>query len=318
MFGYVKVNSSELKVKEYELYRGTYCGLCRAMGRCTGQCSRMTLNYDFVFLTLVRTVLEGREEEVRFEQKRCLVHPFKKRNSMVANPALDYSARAAALLSFHKVADDLSDERGGKKARAIIAKPFVGGGRKRALKGEMAELDEKIKEGLARLSQYESSGKVSVDEPAELFGEILGDIMSYGLEGAEKRIAYRLGLEVGAWIYIADALDDMREDAEKGRYNPVLLLYGGRIPKAEELEGIALGLKNRLYAATDALDLMDFSSESVKNVLVNILCVGMPDRIKSITESCSEAEKDRKQDQDKNKKRDDSKDKENVRKDGHK
>lgn len=284
MFGYVKVNSSELKVKEYELYRGTYCGLCRAMGKCTGQCSRMTLSYDFVFLALVRIVLEEREEEVRFQQKRCLAHPIKKRNSMVRNGALDYSAYAAALLNFHKLADDISDEKGLKKAVAVLAKPFVSGGRKRSFKNGFEALDQKVREGLSRLSQLEKQESASVDEPAELFGSILGDIMSFGLDGPSARIAYRLGFEVGAWIYIADALDDMRSDLEKGRYNPILKLYGGVIPNADQLESISIAIKNRLYGATDALDLMDFKDESIKNLLVNLLCLGMPEKIEDIIE----------------------------------
>ena len=179
MFGYVKVNSSELKVKEYELYRGTYCGLCRTMGKCTGQCSRMTLNYDFVFLSLVRIVLEGRESEVSFEQKRCFVHPFTKRNVMKRNEALDYASFAAAILNYHKIADDISDEAGAKKFAARLVRPFVKHSSKKALKSGYSELDRKVAEGLARLSEFEKSAVPSVDQPAELFGEMLGEIMSH-------------------------------------------------------------------------------------------------------------------------------------------
>ena len=282
MFGYVKVNNSELKVKENELYRGTYCGLCRAMGRCTGQCSRMALNYDFVFLTLVRIVLEGRESEVSFEQKRCLVHPLKKRNSMKGNAALDYSAYAAALLNFHKLSDDIADEKGMKKFVARLLRPMVKGAAKKARRKGFEELDRRIKDGLLALSELEKKKEASVDAPAELFGNILGDIMSFGLEGGKARIAYSLGRSVGSWIYIADALDDCESDMKKGRYNPILLLYGGREPVGAELDSISVALKNRLYEASDALDLMDFESDSVKNILMNILFLGMPLRIEEI------------------------------------
>ena len=291
MFGYVKVNSSELRVKEHELYRGTYCGLCRAMGKCTGQCSRMTLSYDFVFLALVRIVLEGREREVSFEQRRCLVHPLTKRNVMKRNASLDYAAFAAAILNYHKIADDISDEKGAKKLMARAIKPFVKHSAKKATRSGYAELDRRVAEGLERLSRFEAEASPSVDEPAELFGEILGEIMSHGLDGSRARIAYSLGKAVGAWIYIADALDDMRDDCEKGRYNPILLLYGGRVPSAEELEGISIALKNRLFEATDALDLMDFESEELKNILTNLLCLGMPERIEKIISGGGKCEK---------------------------
>ena len=59
MFGYVRVQLLELRVREYRYYRGVYCGLCRAQGRCTGQCSRMTLSYDYVFLSLLRMALQN-------------------------------------------------------------------------------------------------------------------------------------------------------------------------------------------------------------------------------------------------------------------
>ena len=47
MFGYVMPYVPTLQVQEYELYRAVYCGLCREMGRITGQASRLTLSYDF-------------------------------------------------------------------------------------------------------------------------------------------------------------------------------------------------------------------------------------------------------------------------------
>ena len=97
MFGYVRTDRAELKVREDNYYRGAYCGLCRAMGSCTGQCSRMALNYDFVFLALIRLSLN--ETEVSFAQKRCLVHPLTRRNVMLRNAELDYAAAAAAILS---------------------------------------------------------------------------------------------------------------------------------------------------------------------------------------------------------------------------
>ena len=67
----------------------------------------MTLSYDFAFLALLRMQLL--REHFFFEQKRCLAHPLKKRNSMKRNDTLTYCAYAAALLNYHKVADDLED-----------------------------------------------------------------------------------------------------------------------------------------------------------------------------------------------------------------
>lgn len=279
MFGYVKVNNSELKVKEYEFYRGTYCGLCRSMGKCTGQCSRMTLNYDFVFLAMFRIGIE--KASVSFEQKRCLAHPLKKRNSMRQNHALEYCANAAAILNYHKVMDDLADEKGFKKLRAIFAKPFVKRARKKALRTGLSELDERIKQGLCKLSELEAQRVASVDAPAEVFGDILADIVSYGLEGHDARIAYTVGKGVGKWIYIIDALDDLSDDAKKERYNPFLLLYGG-MPEKESLASMEDALKNELCGVESAIDLIDFDNEMVQNIICNILYIGCPAKVKEI------------------------------------
>jgi hypothetical protein len=275
VFGYVKVKNSELRVREYEVYRGAYCGLCRSMGKCTGQCSRMTLSYDFAFLVMLRICLEN--TELRFSQRRCLAHPLKKRNVMERNETLDYCARAAAILNYHKIKDDLADERGAKKLRAVLVYPFVKSARKKALKAGLGELDERIAKSLDELAATEKQGIASVDIPAAIFGDILADITSFGLDGARERIAARIGKSVGKWIYIIDALDDMKEDKEKGRYNPFLLLYGGRLPTENELALVSDALKAGLCSAEEALDLLDTERTTIFSIIENIMYLGLPE-----------------------------------------
>ena len=290
MFGYVKVNSAELKVKEYEFYRGTYCGLCRSMGRCTGQCSRMTLSYDFVFLALVRLAVSSTQTE--FEQKRCLAHPLKKRNSMMRNEVLDYCSKAASILNYQKVADDLKDEKGFKRLRAQLALPFVSHSRKKAIKNDpsLKALDETVAKELEVLASLESDVRSGVDAPADSFGRLLGEIMAFGLEGSARRITYEIGKCVGGWIYIADAIDDIRDDSKKGRYNPILKLYSGRIPNERELGMISDAIKNRLFGAEGAFDLLSPESETVNNILANVLFLGIPNTTDKIIKSHNDKE----------------------------
>lgn len=281
MFGYVRVKHTELKVKEYEFYRGTYCGLCRSMGKCTGQCSRMALSYDFAFLALLRITFD--HTPVEFEQKRCLAHPLTKRNTMKHNPSLAYCAGAAALLNYHKILDDLSDEKGMKKLRARLVYPWMAHARKKALRTGLSDLDQTIAQTLKRLSEIERAEAKSVDAPADVFGELLSAIMSYGLDGVGARIAASLGHAVGKWIYIADALDDWCEDAKKERYNPFLRLYDGKLPTKQDYESIGMALKNELYEAEAAADLLEFDNEAIKEIVSNILYLGLPEKIRQIS-----------------------------------
>ena len=275
MFGYVRTHTPEMKVSEYEYYRAAYCGLCRSMGKCTGQCSRMTLSYDFAFLALVRLALSGEKAEIK--KRRCIAHPLRKRAMMERNPELDFCAYAAALLTYHKLADDITDERGAKRALARMTRPIARSMRKKAKKrGGLKTLDEHISSCLARLSEFEKSKVASVDEPAHIFGELLSEIVAEGFDGAEQKIAKSIGYHVGKWIYITDALDDLGDDIKKKRYNPFILLYGGELDE-ERQALVRAALKNELCDAEGAFDLIDFGdNRMLENIICNIIYLGMP------------------------------------------
>ncbi len=281
MFGYVKTYTPELKVGEYEYYRGAYCGLCRAMGKCTGQCSRMTLSYDFAFLALIRIALSG--EQTDFCRKRCFVHPLRKKKMMKNNPQLEYCAYAAALLTYHKLSDDISDESGKKKLLALISRPMASSMRRSAIKkGGLEELDKVISEKLSELSAFEDSREASVDTPAEIFGALLSKIVSFGFEGTQLKIAENIGRHVGRWIYITDAADDFFEDVRKQRYNPFALLYGDSISERER-GLIADALKNELCDAERAVDLIDFEDRGMlEGIIRNVFYLGMPHTVKTV------------------------------------
>ena len=281
MFGYIRTYTPELKVRENEYYRAVYCGLCRAQGKCTGQCSRMTLSYDMVFLALLRLAFS--KEMPQIKQGRCIAHPFKKRAYLSNCDALSYCAYASALLVYGKTADDMSDEHGIKRFKAKLVRPFAKSMRKKALK-EYSLLDEKISEGLKLLAETENKQLQSVDIPADCFGNILADILSFGLEGNEKKILANIGRHVGRWIYIIDAVDDLNEDIKKDRFNPFICLYNKNSLTDEQKQEIATSLKLELLAAEPAFDLIDFENANIEGILKNIIYSGMPNTADTVLE----------------------------------
>lgn len=282
MFGYIRTDTPELRVRENEYYRAVYCGLCRSQGRCTGQCSRMTLSYDITFLALLRLAISNEKPEIKVG--RCIAHPFKKLPYVTECDALSYCAYASALLIYGKTVDDIIDEKGFRRAKAKLIKPFVGSMRKKALK-DYAQLDKKIARGLKRLAETEKKSLPSVDIPAECFGEILADIMSHGLVGKDEVIMRNIGLHVGKWIYMLDACDDLSEDIEKGRFNPFICLYGSSPLSKEIKDDIVTSLKLELLAAEPAFDLIDFDGKSdIEGIIRNIIYRGMPDTAERILE----------------------------------
>ena len=188
MLGYVRTHVPELRVREHECYRALYCGLCKSMGKCTGQCSRMSLSYDFVFLAAVRMSLLG--EDLQVQKQRCIAHPLRKRPTVIHSPTLDYCADASALLTYNKLLDDCKDERGGKKLRAYLARPFFRRAYKKAKKRHPA-LDAAISEHLSALAAYEKSEHElpSAEVPASYFGDLMYAVFSEDLTDTDARLA---------------------------------------------------------------------------------------------------------------------------------
>ena len=274
MFGYIRTDTPEMRVRENEYYRAVYCGLCRAQGKCTGQCSRMTLSYDIAFLALLRLSISGEDPEIK--RGRCIAHPFKKRAYVARCQTLDYCAYATAILTHGKIADDLHDERGGKRFKARLISPIAKKMRKKALVN-YRELDEKVTLGLRELAEIESQKLQSVDIPADKFGDILADVLSYGVEGQSAKILKNIGKHVGRWIYIVDAVDDIKEDAKKNRFNPLICLYGESELNADIKKEISDSLRLELLAAEPAFDLIEYNGNvNVEEIIKNIIYRGMP------------------------------------------
>lgn len=220
MFGYVKPYQPTLTVREYEFYRATYCGLCHALSRTTGVRSTLALSYDTVFLVLVRLTVG--EDHVCLSPCRCLAHPTCRRNRMEQNPATEYGARALALLTYHKLDDDVRDSRGFGRLKARISRAFFARARKKAA---LADLDARIAAHLGHLSEIEKRREPSIDVPAAVFGQLLGEVFAHGAPEEHRETLYRLGDMMGRFIYVADAAEDYQKDKKSGAYNPFVLTY---------------------------------------------------------------------------------------------
>ncbi|MFA6948142.1 MAG: DUF5685 family protein [Eubacteriales bacterium] len=298
MFGYIRPAPPELKVKEYSFYRAAYCGLCRSLGKYTGQLSRMTLSYDFVFLALLRASLTG--EKFELSKRRCFVHPTAARPMISDCGSLRYCVFANALLSYHNVRDKISDSRGLRHIASCMLLPEASHIRNAALREEgMTELDAFIAERLTALSALEAQREASPDRVAQVFGELLSRVFSHGLCGSDERIAAQIGLHIGRWIYLVDAADDYGDDRRTGSYNPFAEEDAAAPDNAaaseknavnvscrcknkqkampERCDELFASLRLEMSTAAAALELIDFRDEGVAAILRNIIYQGLSD-----------------------------------------
>lgn len=261
MFGYVLVNKPELKIKEFDLYRSYYCGLCHKLKERHGNLGRMTLNFDTTFLVMLLSDLY----DVKSEEKcsRCIVHPVKEHCS-ITNEITEYCADMCILLTYFKCLDDWNDEK--KLSKNMLAKSL-----KRKCKKVEKAYPNKVKfveSKLEELAKIESSQITGVDDAARAFGELMAEIFVYK-EDAWKDDLYKIGFYLGKFIYLLDAYEDLEKDIKEGTYNP----FKG-IAQNEDFDEYVLNLLMMMISeCTDSFERLPLI-ENVE-ILRNILYSGV-------------------------------------------
>lgn len=222
MFGYVKIDKPEMKVKEYEAYRGLYCSLCKSMGKNFGVLSRLTLSYDITFLVLLRLSFTSVVPD--FKQGRCPFNPAKKCNYCKnADDEMLYASAVSMMMFYFKVRDNIADGSFFKKLIMYFILPYAFIKYKKARK-LFPDVAQMIHENMQRQSEKEKSFTKSTDEAAHESADALGKIIAYNLSDESKNI-YKTGYGVGKWVYLCDAADDLKKDITKGNYNVFALKY---------------------------------------------------------------------------------------------
>ncbi|MBP5633028.1 MAG: hypothetical protein J6X34_06150 [Clostridia bacterium] len=231
MFGYTKAFVPNLRFREYDKYKAYYCGVCKTMGKLLGQGSRLSLTYEAATLAMLVDYCSF-EGEVPLKKGRCSVHPGHSHPYFYGTPGIVYASRVNILLSGLAAEDNVSDKHSFKSRAALtVWKKGV----KRAA-ASYPELYEYIKQNLSELHELEKSGCTDVDDFTAPFGRILGRIFTVDglMSEMYSEVLARLGIALGQWIMLIDALDDRGSDRKHGNYNIYNVLLGDRPAGKEE------------------------------------------------------------------------------------
>ena len=266
MFGFVNVYKNELKIKDYNLFKSYYCGLCKSLGKRHNQLVRVGLSFDLTFLAILADSLS--EEEPILKKDGCIKH-LGMHMICSENKAIDYAADMSILLYYHKLCDDVCDD---KSIKAFLMRiPYI-----RAVKRvskKYPQISKTIKENLESLSKLEKEKCPSIDEAAHPFANLTSAIFS----GFSPHLE-RLGYNIGRLIYIADAYKDLNKDKKKGSYNP-FLYYDESYLNSMEFKERARGSFNMNLSAV-ANSYKELGIKKNKEILDNIIYLG----IRHITE----------------------------------
>lgn len=266
MFGYVRPLRDELRCKDYDLYRATYCGLCRTLRQRYGLLAPMFLNFDFTFLALLLTPSEEKFAPCR---GRCHANPLKKLPMCSESDALNCAADESIVLTYWKLRDSAQDDGliGGFPARFLswCLTPAY-----RKASRLCPEFDQTVRQCLQELSQLEEEKSPSIDRTADTFARLLQAAAPKTDSEQQDRPMHLLLYHLGRWIYLVDARDDFLRDKEDGVYNPLLFRFG---PEGDD-ETLAITLEHSLNMARSAFCMLDFGCRTP--VIENILYLGLP------------------------------------------
>lgn len=210
MFGYVVANRDKLTEEEIEIYGSCYCGLCKTLKKRGPFISTLTLNYDMAFLVLM--LLSSYETE--YEKKLCRCFLKCKKKSCFSGEVLEFAADMNIILSYYKMYDDWKDD---KNIVKLIFSKLIKNSFDKATE-KHSEKSENIKKYLAELREYENKNSLEPDAEAEIFGKIMGEIFSFQDDKFNE-----FAIKLGKFIFIMDAVMDLKSDIKKKRYNPLIL-----------------------------------------------------------------------------------------------
>ena len=218
MFGYVTICKDCIDDTDYKAFMTYYCGLCKAMGKEGTQVSRLGLSYDITFLAIVLGALIP--DEPKLYNSRCIAHPIKKHMEIHNDRAINYAANMGIMLSYLKFLDDWKDDRSIKALfLMLVYLPAI-----RRIKKRYGQKYDEIYSELKRLGSLEKQG-ANVDEAADCFSKILETLFKPDFieDKTTLRILGWFGYNIGRWIYVIDAYNDMEKDFKSKSYNPFLI-----------------------------------------------------------------------------------------------
>lgn len=212
MFGNIVANFEDLDEEETARYQELYCGLCHTIKERYGQLPRAGLSFDLTFFVLILNSLY--EPDEKKGSSICIMHPIEKRG-YTKSVYSEYAADLSVLMTYHKCLDDWHDD--GK---------LVSRGAAKLLENSYAKACERrpyqasrIEELLGEINRLEIQEETSLDDAANCFGELMGELLAYQDDHWSGQLK-DFGIELGRFVYAMDAAIDREDDDKSGSYNP--------------------------------------------------------------------------------------------------
>jgi hypothetical protein len=277
MFGYIRPDKPELKIKDFEVFRGYYCGLCKELKKEYTFFSRLFLNYDCTFLSLVLGATS--KDSLCTKTQACSFSPLKRKKIVISKDA-KFAAAINVILARNSILDNIKDE---KKYYLYPLLWILHFGYNKAVKDYNAQ-SKIIDSALMDLHALEKANEPNIDRVSDVFAKMMGDLI-VSMCHCDKEAFYHIGYHLGRWIYIIDAYDDLEQDYKNKSYNPIVLKYdfdGNNIDefKKHVVSDIRFSLIYSLSEIAKGFDLITIYKH--KQLLENIIYSGTKKKTESV------------------------------------
>ena len=215
MFGYTIPLDMAMSSQDNAAYRGYYCETCHQLRDGYGVMSTIIVSYEMTFASvLLNSVLSGGEQLT--EPKTGPLCVF--RHSTSSNELMRKLAAYTVLVANNDLVDDKLD---GPSIKSNFGLIWMNHSIERARK-DFPEYDRLIMEGYEELRVKEQAGCTDPIEMGYTSAKSMIDVMRL-MNGDEwTPVLEELFRNLGAWVYIMDAIDDLDDDWKKDQYNPFL------------------------------------------------------------------------------------------------
>ncbi|MCR4694461.1 MAG: DUF5685 family protein [Pseudobutyrivibrio sp.] len=213
MFGYVNANVKQLSQQGRIDYQRYYCGLCQELHDLAGMKGQLLLNYDLCFLgIMLQSLYEPKQDLNNF---KCIVHPSGTKHAY-RSEAMEYAAAMDVLLSYHSLMDKYKDDN--SKLSGLAASSIKGSYEK--VKKQYGTQAAAVEKYIYDLAEAEFSQEKNLDLVSNCTGEMLATLFDWKNDSWGECLR-SVGFNLGKFIYIMDAYEDLPRDKKTGNYNPL-------------------------------------------------------------------------------------------------
>ena len=276
MFGYLDIEKDKLEEGQRGLWQTFMCGLCFSTKKLYGNYPRMFISNDVNFFNVLFHSVT--ETDVTVTNKRCFSHPITARSVLNTTFLTDKLSVANVLLTYWNIYDDTVDGGSAKKKAALrlFNKSY------NKAKKDFPELDEMLAKRYGELRELEQSNCGSIDRVAHAFAALSQDFATLILAEQANEYLKTLCYNLGKWIYLIDALDDVQKDIMRHNYNPFVACYNAKTAqdlsaKHDELQFEMFAVLNRIAQSYNDLNLQKYTC-----VLNNVLFDSIRNKTKEV------------------------------------